>query len=63
MKPDLLGHLIALPLAGITTVKQIQENAFEIKATNRLNHLIPCTQTGNYSFKMQRPGQGKFFKR
>jgi hypothetical protein len=26
-----------LPLAGITTVKQIRENAFDIKATGRLN--------------------------
>jgi hypothetical protein len=28
-----------LPLAGITTVKQIRENAFDIKATGRLNRL------------------------
>ena len=28
-----------LPLAGITTVKHIRENAFDIKATNRLNRL------------------------
>jgi hypothetical protein len=28
-----------LPLAGITTVKQIRENAFDIKATSRLNKL------------------------
>jgi hypothetical protein len=28
-----------LPLAGITTVKQISENAFDIKATGRLNRL------------------------
>ena len=28
-----------LPLAGITTVKQIRENAFDIKATGRLNKL------------------------
>ena len=28
-----------LPLAGITTVKQIRENAFDIKATSRLNRL------------------------
>ena len=27
------------PLAGITTVKQIRENAFDIKATGRLNRL------------------------
>jgi hypothetical protein len=28
-----------LPLAGITTVKQIRESAFDIKATGRLNRL------------------------
>src|SRR6185437_1380351 len=28
-----------LPLAGITTVKQISENSFDIKATGRLNRL------------------------
>jgi hypothetical protein len=28
-----------LPLAGITTVKQIKENAFDIRATSRLNRL------------------------
>ena len=28
-----------LPLAGITTVKQIRENAFDMKATSRLNKL------------------------
>jgi hypothetical protein len=28
-----------LPLAGITTVKEIRENAFDIKATGRLNRL------------------------
>jgi len=28
-----------LPLAGITTVKQIRENSFDIKATGRLNRL------------------------
>src|SRR5690349_12516545 len=28
-----------LPLAGITTVQQIRENAFDIKATGRLNRL------------------------
>ena len=28
-----------LPLAGISTVKQIRENAFDIKATGRLNKL------------------------
>ena len=37
---DLANHFgFFLPLAGITTVKQIRENAFDIKATSRLNRL------------------------
>ena len=35
--PDRFGYL--LPLAGITTVRQIRENAFDIKATSRINRL------------------------
>jgi hypothetical protein len=35
--PDHFGFF--LPLAGISTVKQIRENAFDIKATGRLNKL------------------------
>lgn len=38
--PDFHEHFgFFLPLAGITTVKQIRENAFDIKATGRLNRL------------------------
>ncbi|MBD2424808.1 class I SAM-dependent DNA methyltransferase [Phormidium sp. FACHB-1136] len=38
--PDFADHFgFFLPLAGITTVKQIRENAFDIKATARLNRL------------------------
>ena len=38
--PDLAEHFgFFLPLAGITTVKQIRESAFDIKATGRLNRL------------------------
>jgi hypothetical protein len=38
--PDFPDHFgILLPLAGITTVKQIHESAFDIKATGRLNRL------------------------
>ena len=38
--PDLANHFgFFLPLAGITTVKQIRENAFDIRATARLNKL------------------------
>lgn len=35
--PDYFGYF--LPLAGITTVKQIRESSFDIKATSRLNRL------------------------
>lgn len=35
--PDHFGFF--LPLAGITTVKQVRENAFDIRATSRLNRL------------------------
>ena len=38
--PDFHDHFgFFLPLAGITTVQQIRENAFDIKATGRLNRL------------------------
>jgi hypothetical protein len=38
--PDFPNHFgFFLPLAGITTVKQIAENAFDIRATSRLNKL------------------------
>jgi len=38
--PDFHDHFgFFLPLAGITSVKQIRENAFDIKATSRLNKL------------------------
>ncbi|MXW11586.1 MAG: class I SAM-dependent DNA methyltransferase [Synechococcus sp. SB0662_bin_45] len=35
--PDYFG--VFLPLAGIATVRQISENAFDVKATGRLNRL------------------------
>jgi hypothetical protein len=38
--PDFPNHFgFFLPLAGIATVKQISENAFDIRATSRLNRL------------------------
>ncbi len=38
--PNFQNHFgFFLPLAGITTVKQIRENSFDIKATARLNRL------------------------
>ena len=35
--PDDFGFF--LPLAGITTVKQVRESSFDIRATSRLNRL------------------------
>jgi len=38
--PDFADHFgFFLPLAGISTVRQIRENAFDIRATRRLNQL------------------------
>ena len=38
--PDFADHFgFFLPLAGITTVKEIRDSAFDIKATGRLNRL------------------------
>ncbi len=38
--PDLANHFgFFLELAGISTVRQIRENAFDVKATSRLNRL------------------------
>ncbi len=46
--PDLANHFgFFLPLAGITTVKQIRENAFDIRATARLNKLYIELLKGN----------------
>ena len=43
--PDHFGFF--LPLAGITTVRQISENAFDIRATSRLNRLYVELLRGN----------------
>ena len=43
--PDHFG--LFLPLAGITTVKQIRENAFDVRATSRLNRLYMTLLTDN----------------
>lgn len=46
--PDFHQHFgFFLALAGITTVKQIRENAFDIKATGRLNRLYVQLLTDN----------------
>ena len=43
--PDHFGFF--LPLAGITTVRQIAENSFDIRATSRLNRLYVELLKGN----------------
>lgn len=43
--PDHFGFF--LPLAGITTVKQVRENAFDIRATKRLNQLYTTLLSDN----------------
>ena len=43
--PDHFGFF--LPLAGITTVKQIRENAFDVRATSRLNRLYVTLRKDN----------------
>ena len=46
--PDFPEHFgLFLPLAGITSVKQIRESAFDIKATGRLNRLYVELLKGN----------------
>jgi hypothetical protein len=46
--PDHFGFF--LPLAGITTVGQIAENTFDIRATSRLNRLYVELLAGNPAF-------------
>lgn len=48
--PDHFGFF--LPLAGIATVKQISENAFDIRATSRLNRLYVELLKDNPSWGM-----------
>lgn len=43
-----------LTLAGITTVKQIRENAFDIKATSRLNKLYVELLKQNSDWEVRR---------
>ena len=54
-----------LPLAGISTVKQIRENAFDIKATGRLNKLyIELLRTNpEWSTADRRPDMNHFMAR
>ena len=54
-----------LPLAGITTVKQIRENAFDIKATGRLNRLYVelLKENPNWDTAGRRQDLNHFFAR
>lgn len=52
-----------LTLAGITTVKQIRENAFDIKATSRLNKLYVELLKENPEWEERREELNHFFAR
>lgn len=54
-----------LPLAGITTVKQIRESAFDIRATSRLNRLYVQLLKDNpdWSSAERRPDMNHFMAR
>jgi hypothetical protein len=54
-----------LPLAGITTVRQIRENAFDIRATGRLNRLYVELLKGNpeWGTADRRPDMNHFMAR
>ena len=62
--PELADHFgFFLPLAGITTVKQIRENAFDIKATSRLNKLYVELLKENPEWEERREDLNHFFAR
>ena len=64
--PDFHNHFgFFLPLAGITTVKQIRENAFDIKATGRLNRLYVelLKENPNWDKEARRQELNHFFAR
>ena len=54
-----------LPLAGITTVKQIRENAFDTKATDRLNRLYVelLKENQDWDTAARREDRNHFFAR
>lgn len=63
---DLPNHFgFFLPLAGITTVKQIRESSFDIKATGRLNRLYIELLKDNLSWgtAARRPDMNHFMAR
>jgi hypothetical protein len=61
--PDRFGFF--LPLAGITTVKQIRESAFDIRATGRLNRLYRQLLSDNpdWDGAERRPDMNHFMAR
>ena len=61
--PDHFGFF--LPLAGITTIKQIRESAFDIKATGRLNRLYVALLKENpeWGAAHRRPEMNHFMAR
>ncbi|TPN35985.1 DNA methyltransferase [Mesorhizobium sp. B1-1-6] len=61
--PNYFGFF--LPLAGITTVKQIRENSFDIRATGRLNRLYVELLKDNpeWSTADRRPDMNHFMAR
>lgn len=64
--PELQNHFgVFLPLAGITTVQQINENAFDIKATGRLNKLYVelLKENPDWDTEARRPDLNHFFAR
>ena len=61
---DLPNHFgFFLPLAGITTVRQISENAFDIRATGRLNRLYVELSKHNPDWDTRREDLNHFFAR
>ena len=64
--PDFPEHFgFFLPLAGITTVKQIRESAFDIRATGRLNRLYVELLKGDpeWGTAARRPEMNHFMAR
>ena len=61
--PDHFGFF--LPLAGITTVQQIRENAFDIRATSRLNRLYVelLSENADWSTAQRRMDMNHFMAR
>ncbi|HEY0154728.1 MAG TPA: DNA methyltransferase [Longimicrobium sp.] len=61
--PDHFGFF--LPLAGITTVKEIRENAFDIRATSKLNklYLALLRENPEWGSAERRPDMNHFMAR